>query len=174
MSKLIPILILVFLSFGCERYDFSYPIGESVDFYRLSNYKTLPNSRKIIDSTVKISDIKIISYNDILSYNKKTFSFKLSDKTSDYISDWEHNQLYGTAFAVTVDDSVIYTGYFWAGFSSTGCDWVTTDIIDYSNDNNLTINLGYPGLMLGDNIPDKRNDKKILDVFKNDNKLIDK
>lgn len=38
--------------------------------------------------------------------------------------------------------------------------------------NELSVQLGYPGLREGQIIPDKRNDKRILDIFTSDNKLI--
>ena len=38
--------------------------------------------------------------------------------------------------------------------------------------NELIVQLGYPGLVEGQVIPDKRNDKRILDIFANDDKLI--
>jgi hypothetical protein len=37
--------------------------------------------------------------------------------------------------------------------------------------NKMQVRLGYPGLLPGQVIPDKRNDPRIIQVFKQDNKL---
>jgi hypothetical protein len=50
-------------------------------------------------------------------------------------------------------------------------DWVTIDPLNYSSKNQLRVQLGYPGLIQGDYIPDNRNDKRILDVLQRDSKL---
>jgi hypothetical protein len=53
------------------------------------------------------------------------------------------------------------------------CDWLVIDPLDYSGRHELKVKLGYPGLVEGDVIPDKRNDEKLLDVLRMDNKLIE-
>ena len=157
---------------GCEKDNVYKLSGKSIDFYRLSDYETLDNSSKIIESTVRLSDVKIISYSDIISYNRKTYTFIVSDSISDHLTDFENYPIHGTPFALTLENEIIYTGYFWAGFSSMSCDWITIDPIDYSGENKLIVKLGYPGLVIGDTIPDKRNDDKIIDVLLRDGKLI--
>ena len=172
MKKLLLIIGLLILFWGCEKNNVYKSSGKSIDFYRLSDYETLDNSFKIIESTVRLSDVKIISYSDIISYNRKTYTFIVSDSISDHLTDFENYPIHGTPFALTLENEIIYTGYFWAGFSSMSCDWITIDPIDYSGENKLIVKLGYPGLVIGDTIPDKRNDDKIIDVLLRDGKLI--
>ena len=45
--------------------------------------------------------------------------------------------------------------------------------MNLSLQNELKVELGYPGQIQGTIIPDKRNDSQILDIFKRDNKLIE-
>jgi hypothetical protein len=75
------------------------------------------------------------------------------------------------AFAVTANDSIVYTGYFWASFSSTPCDWVVIDPLAVSSSEILPVRLGYPGLLPEYQIPDKRNAPRIIQIFKDGNKL---
>jgi hypothetical protein len=51
------------------------------------------------------------------------------------------------------------------------CQWVVADPLFIENDHGLMINLGYPGTWEGYEIPDKRNDPRILETFKQDGKL---
>ena len=77
------------------------------------------------------------------------------------------------AFAVAADEELAYTGYFWPGYSSMGCQWITTDPLFIGNRNTMTMGLGYPGLIEGTSIPDNRNDPRILEIFRADGKLIE-
>lgn len=63
-------------------------------------------------------------------------------------------------------------GYFWPGYSSQSCEWVIIDPFSIDTDNEMKVELGYPGSVLGIEIPDERNANQILDVFRRDDKLI--
>jgi hypothetical protein len=170
MRILLALGLLVLIS--CDKDYNSQPSGKSIDFYYISEYKKEENSFKIIDSSVVISQTKIINYSDIISYSSKNHTFTISDSISDKLSVFENNPFHGRPFALAIDKEIIYTGYFWASYSSLGCDWITIDPIDFSGKNKLTVTLGYPGLIQGDLIPDKRNDSRLLKTLKQDNKLI--
>ncbi len=77
------------------------------------------------------------------------------------------------AFAVKVNAELIYTGYFVCSTSSFYIAWTVISPYRYIPENELRINLGYPYLMNGESVPDHRNDGKILDVFRRDDKLIE-
>lgn len=145
----------------------------SIDFYYISEYQKIDNTFKIIDSTVVINDTKIIDYSDIISYSSKDYTFIVSDSISDRLNDFKNHSFHGVPFALTIDKKIIYTGYFWASYSSMGCDWITIDPLKISGDNKLTVRLGYPGKIQGDSIPDKRNDSRLIDILKKDKKLKD-
>ena len=68
---------------------------------------------------------------------------------------------------------IIYTGYFWTGFSSLGCDWVIIDLLIYNFKKELKVELSYPGIIIGDIIPDNRNNIRLLSILKKAGKLID-
>ena len=173
MKNTIIAVLILFVSIyftSCEKDN--TPSNAEVEFYLLSSFKTKDGTCKIIDSSVIMSDSALIKYDEIISYNMRNYSFKISDRIADWLNDFEHSRIHTRAFALTIDKEIIYTGYFWAGFSSAMCGWIVIDPLNYSGNNELIVKLGYPGLVVGDTIPDKRNDKKLLDVLRMDNKLI--
>jgi len=106
-----------------------------------------------------------------VSYNSNTYTFTLTESLAKRLNDFNNNHIHGTPFAVVIDEKIIYTGYFWCGFSSATVDWVTIDPLNYSGKNQFKVSLGYPGLIRGDYIPDNRNDDRIIDLLRRDNKL---
>lgn len=174
MKNSIITLLTLFISIyfiSCEKDN--TPSNAEVEFYLLSSFNTKNGTCKIIDSSVIMSDTALIKYDEFFSYDMGDYSFKVSDRIADWLNDFENNRIHSCAFALTIDKEIIYTGYFWAGFSSAMCDWIVIDPLNYSGKNELTVKLGYPGLVVGDTIPDKRNDKRLLDVLRMDNKLIE-
>ncbi len=168
MRNHIILYVIIIISMSCNNPDIP---GNSVDFYALSEYHTLEHSMKIIESTVELSDSIIIPYDEILSYHPQTNTFYITEHLSDILSDWENHPLARKPFAVVADRELIYTGYFWYGFMSSSCDWVVIDPIDYSGENKLAVRMGYPGLIDGDQIPDRRNDPRLLEILREGGKL---
>jgi hypothetical protein len=172
--KVLAVFVLFMLT-GCDKNDDIQNNSDfGIEFYLLKEYKTEENvcRCKIIENTVKIEHEPLIKYSDIISYNKNTYTFIISDSIILY-DPREYCPLLKKAFAVTIDKEVIYTGYFWSGFSSLGCNWIIVDLLKYYWKNEFIVELGYPGIIIGDTIPDKRNDPRILEVLRNDNKLIE-
>lgn len=171
-KNIVPVLFLFvsILITGCDKEN--TPSNTEVEFYLLTSFKTKNGTCKIIDSSVIMNNSALIKYDEIISYNMRNYSFEVSDRIADWLNDFENSRIHGRAFALTIDKEIIYTGYFWAGFSSAGCDWIVIDPLNYSGKNKLTVRLGYPGLVVGDTIPDKRNNKRLLDVLRMDNKLV--
>ena len=164
---------LVFLLNSCDKEENLEPSGKSIDFYYISEYQKIDNTFKIIDSTVVIGNTKIIDYSDIISYSSKDYAFTVSDSISDRLNDFENHSIHGVPFALAIDKEIIYTGYFWASYSSMGCDWITIDPLNISGRNELKVRLGYPGKIQGDSIPDKRNDSRLIEVLRKNKKLKD-
>lgn len=167
---LIGLILFAALALGCEKEDDNIA-GKRADIYRLADYKTADSSARIIDSTVTLSDSIIIPFEQMVSYNKHTHTFTVTERMAGRLNDTEEDPIHGTAFAVTVDQQVIYTGYFWAGYSSATCDWVTIDPLNYNGRNELEVSLGYPWPF--EEVPDHRNDKRILEVFRSHGKLVE-
>lgn len=146
-----------------------HPNG-SVDIYLLKSWQQRENSFQILDSEIELKAEPLVSYSELIQYDQKAYAFKLSEAARQRIAGLEHHG-HGQPFAVTVNDSVIYTGYFWASFSSALCDWVVIDPLFATSDEWMRVNLGYPWQLPDFNIPDKRNDQRILQVFRADKKL---
>ncbi|MFZ5940369.1 MAG: hypothetical protein ACOYXB_07325 [Bacteroidota bacterium] len=169
--KIFSVAILFVLS-GCERQSLIGE-GDTADFYILEEFRTQENSMAILEGTALAGSEKIIGYNDILSYSPLTCTFIVSDSISERLNDVSSTSVHGTPFALVIGGEIIYTGYFWAGFSSRTVDWITIDPLDYTGDNSLPVTLGYPAGFAADEIPDKRNDPRLLSLLKRDDKLVD-
>lgn len=156
------------LTFGCEKDEISS--DGKVELYLLDTYSKIENSFQIDETTIKTQASPLISYTDFISYDSINYTFELSDKAKNTIENMEHS-VHGVAFAVKANGIPIYSGYFWPSYSSASCDWVVIDPMMTSIDNKIKVRLGYPGLIQGQVIPDKRNDSRIIKIFESDNKL---
>jgi hypothetical protein len=163
---------LLFLITSCDKNDNSKPIEGDVALFLLNTYETSVGSCQIIDSTAITKEIPLIAYSDFISYNPDNYLFRITEKTKGILDTIEF-PVTGTAFAIKANNQTIYTGYFWPVYSSVGCNWITIDPIMIDFRNGLKVELGYPGQIEGQEISDKRNDKRILDIFKRDGKLED-
>ncbi len=99
------------------------------------------------------------------------YTFELSKSAINAIEGLQHS-VNGLAFAITADNTIIYTGYFWPSYSSASCNWVVIDPVMINVGNKIMVKLGYPGAVQGQAIPDKRNDNRIISIFESDHKLI--
>lgn len=172
MKPALLIFAILFLAGSCEvkevQKDPEIRSVSVVEFYYLQDEEKLNGYDSQIDeAAAKIADTVLISYDEILSYNAKTYTFTVTEEARKRLE-------FFRPFAVTVDSVIIYTGYFWTSLSSRSVDWVVIDLISMTgNENELKVQLGYPGQWDGLAIPDKRNDPRILEVFREDGKLIE-
>ena len=162
--------IFSILTFGCEKDEINS--NGKVELYLLDSYSKIENSFQIDETTIKTQASPLISYTDFISYDSVNYTFGLSDNAKNTIDNMEHS-VYGVAFAVKANGILIYSGYFWPSYSSASCDWIVIDPLMTSIGNKITVSLGYPGLVQGQVIPDNRNDSRIIEIFENDNKLIE-
>jgi hypothetical protein len=123
---------------------------------------------EIIAGSEKLYKNPIISYNEIISYDSTNHYFQI-DATKAQEFNKEKWSVSGTAFAVTINRSVIYSGYFMPGYSSLGLDWISIDPL--SIDSKIGVFLGYPGDWSQISNRDPRNDYRIISFLKHDNKL---
>jgi hypothetical protein len=159
--------LLALIVNGCEKDSNS---NQKVELYLIDNYSKIGTTYQINESSVIMKGSPLIYYTDILSYDSTEFIFELSDRAVGAIKNLEHS-VHGLAFAIKADNKLIYTGYFWPSYSSTSCGWIVIDPLTTSIGNKMQVRLGYPGLIQGQIIPDKRNDQRIIQIFKQDNKL---
>jgi hypothetical protein len=160
-------LLLAAVAFnGCDKYDKDI-VGE-VEIYLLDEYNQKPESSAILNTGMVLEATPVVAYDEIISYDAATCTFDIDPAAAARLQD-----LYQSAFAVTISGETVYTGYFWSGFSSHIVDWVVADLLTLEMSGKLRMELGYPYLMDGMNIPDNRNDNRLLSVFHRDGKLFD-
>ena len=166
--------LFVTLNFGfiaCDKNETTNSKDGGVELFLLDSYKTIGLTNQIDEKTIVTKSLPLVAYADFQSYDPGTFTFKISNTAKASIKSLKHS-VHGIAFAIKANNDLIYSGYFWPGYSSGICSWVVIDPMRLSLDNELNVRLGYPCLIEGQVIPDKRNDKRILDIFTSDNKLI--
>lgn len=156
---------------ACDKNENTNLKDGGVELYLLDSYQIIGATYQIDEKTIVTKSKPLVTYSDFLSYDPKTFSFKISDAAKEEIKSLKHS-VHGIAFAIKANNDMIYTGYFWPSYSSASCDWLVIDPMHLLVSNELYVQIGYPGLIQGQVIPDKRNDKRILDVFLSDDKLI--
>lgn len=172
MKNFVLLLILCCLQLSsCKKENDTEKSDRKIELYLLKSFTKAVNGYAININSVVLNDTALIKYEDIQWYDSVNYTFKISDKPAIWLNDVQYNQTHERAFAITIEKRIIYTGYFWAGFSSAICDWIVIDPLNYSGKNELTVNLGYPGLMPGMNITDNRNDKELLEILRLDKKL---
>jgi hypothetical protein len=164
MKKLFAILT-VFISAlsSCEKDS-----GFGLEIYLLKAYQTKSPSQEIISGSEKLYQNPIIAYQNIAYYDSTDHYFKIDSLK---IMELNHKQwpTQGTAFALTINRTIIYSGYFIPGYSSTGSDWISIDPMSITG--KIRITLGYPGDQQKLISIDPRNDERIIRLLKADNKL---
>jgi len=165
------LVTLNFVFIACDKNENNNPKDGSVELFLLDSYKTIGTTNQIDEKTIVTKSLPLVTYSDFQSYDPSTFTFKISNTAKESIKSLKHS-VNGIAFAIKANNELIYSGYFWPSYSSASCSWVVIDPMRLSLDNELNVRLGYPGLIEGQVIPDKRNDIRILDIFTSDDKLI--
>jgi hypothetical protein len=166
-AKVLFTALALILVMGCSKDKESH--SEDVNLYLIESFSLSKDGHfKIDESSVKTKGAPFISYADFLSYSPATHSFELSKNAIKKIEGMK-SELYQVPFAIKVNGTLIYTGYFWASYSSLSCDWLTTDAWRMMGADSLRMELGYPGAW--DGVPDRRNDERIIEVFRRDSKL---
>lgn len=169
------LLLFVLIFTACEKDGGDIPGADlrgEVEFYLLDFYENLDSTPEINLSTLVLSEDPLLGYSELKSYNAREFFFKVTGEAKDKIEGMEHS-VSGVAFAVTANEEVVYTGYFVPSYSSLAIQWIVIDPIFWHLTNRMYVNLGYPGTFEGSEIPDLRNDERILEIFRRDRKLVE-
>jgi hypothetical protein len=162
--------LFILFANACERDESNVNPADKVELFLIHSYSRIDNSSQIDENSVVTEKKPFIYYSDFLSYDSTACVFELSDSATEAVKNIEYSS-YGKAFAVKANDTLIYTGYFWSSYSSLSCEWTVIDPLMTSLGNEIQVKLGYPYLIPGQTIPDKRNDKRIIRIFKHDDKL---
>jgi hypothetical protein len=139
-----------------------------IHIYLLEDQESRVPLWEIETADITLQDRPFINYGDILFYNASEYTFKITESAQERM---EGEELHSRTFALVADGEIIYTGYFWASYSSSSCPWLTIDPIRAQYAGELGVSLGYPGFTEGMNIPDHRNDKRIINILRQDRKL---
>jgi hypothetical protein len=167
---LLPLAFLIITSISCERKK-TMAEGE-IQIYLLSDHASQEPLWETNERAIILEDIPLIDYTDIYSYDARKHSFKITASAQETFKSPE-NTLHTRTFALVANHEIIYTGYFWSSLSSAICPWLIIDPLHTGITGELTVQLGYPCLMDGMNIPDRRNDERILSILRHDRKLIE-
>jgi len=164
MKRLIAIMtVLSFALISCEKDS-----QTGLEIYLLTDFQKKPSSSEIISGSEKLSKNPIIAYNEIILYDSTDHYFQIDESKANEFNkkSWSVS---GTAFSVTLNRSIIYSGYFMPGYSSLGLDWIAIDPLSINS--KIRVSLGYPGDWPQLVKPDPRNDDRIINLLLKDNKL---
>lgn len=164
------LIFLACLNGSCEKKN---PVQDGeLNIYLLSDQDSGNELWEIDESKITLEENPFIYYEDIISYKAMDHTFMITTSASERIGS-RGNSLHRCTFAMVANEKIIYTGYFWSAFSSAICPWITIDPIYARYAGELKIQLGYPGLLEGMSIPDRRNDERLLRILRHDRKLIE-
>lgn len=170
------VLLLLLCAFtSCEKNGGDHPDADvqgEVEFYLLDAFETVDSTPEIDLSSIVLSEEVLLSYADLKSYNAREYFFELSDDAKEIIEGMEHS-VNGTAFVVSANEELVYTGYFVPSYSSVSLQWIVIDPTFWHLTKRMYVKLGYPGQFDGFDIPDLRNDERILEIFRRDGKLVE-
>jgi hypothetical protein len=164
MKKLLAILtVFITILTSCEKDS-----GFGLEIYLLKDYQTKSSSQEIISGSEKLYQNPIIYYQNIAYYDSTDHFFKIDSLKAIELNhiNWPTQ---GTAFALTIDRTIIYSGYFIPGYSSSGSGWICIDPLSING--KIRVTLGYPGDQSNLISIDPRNDDRIIGLLKGDNKL---
>jgi hypothetical protein len=164
MKRLIAIMtVFSFALITCEKDSQS-----GLEIYLLTDFQKKSSSYEIISGSEKLSKNPIISYNEIILYDSTDHYFQIDASKAQEFNrkNWS---VQGTAFSLTINKSIIYSGYFMPGYSSLGIDWIAIDPLSINS--KIRVGLGYLGDWAQLANRDPRNDDRIINLLLKDNKL---
>jgi len=164
MKKLFIIITVITSALAsCEK------LSESgLEIYLLTDYQKKSPASEIISGSEKLSENPIISYNDIILYDSTEHYFQIAESKAQELRQIKWSTQ-GTAFSLTINKQIIYSGYFMPGYSSLGLNWISIDPLAF--DSKIRVTLGYPVDWPQFQGPDPRNDSRIINYLRKDNKL---
>jgi hypothetical protein len=140
-ASIVALLLMPFLFGGC--YSVS-PAQKGFAIY-LTRENTPPAQMEIL-SRIAIAEKPLVSNDDIVAYTWDTHEIELTPEAFQRI-DALQVPTTGTTFVVCVDDSPVYWGAFWAGYSSQSFSGITIMVKpSLAGENRLKISLGSPSI----------------------------
>jgi hypothetical protein len=165
------VFLIIILTHCSQKEELPATQGK-VELYLLESFETTGDHYFQIDETSAITEASpLLEFKDLLSYHPNEHFFTISEEAKQKIENLDHS-VHGLAFGIIVNDELIYTGYFWPSYSSLSCDWIVIDPVTLSKDNKLKVNLGYASSIPEIEVPDRRNDPRLLSVFRVNRRLM--
>lgn len=172
------VVFLTGLMFACHSSNLQPVDQPSLDqksgvaLYLVTSPANLGNDPAALDrATVSLSESPLIDYDEIESYTAGTYSFQIKDAAADKLTGLSTTiPLAGRPFALVVDGMLMYYGYFWNPVSSFSSIYPIIALDKTSDNKTLLVYLMKlaPG---GSIVADPRNDSRLLNRLKQDNKL---
>ena len=141
--------------------------GEKVEIYLLKTFQPISGKCQVDPMASVLQDSPTIKNEDILEYSESEYKFKLTISAYQKVRAFQN----GSPFAVTVDQQVIYYGFFILPITSASCDNSITMDLGWNSPNAIFVKLGYPSLLPGASIDDQRNNPKLIAALKKQGKL---
>ena len=163
MLRIISILIISTVFLFCEKDK----AQKKVEFVLLKSYQFVPGKCQVDASTATLETSPLVTNDDILWYSKKNYEYGLTANAVQKI-----NGLRGrTAFAVVVDNKIVFLAVYMPLIMSSTCDHsITMDANTISN--TAMTRLGYPSWLQSSTIiDDQRNNPFLLEALSNQGKL---
>ena len=161
-------LLIIMTVFSCALIACEKDTVSGLEIYLLTDFQQKSSSYEIISGSETLSKNPIISYNEIILYDSTYHVFQIESSKAQELSQ-KNWSVQGIAFSITINKSIIYSGYFMPGYSSLGIDWIAIDPL--SIDSKIRVTLGYPGDWPQLASRDPRNDDRIINLLLKDNKL---
>jgi hypothetical protein len=163
-ALLVILLAVPFVLGGCDSVS---PAQKGFAIY-LTRENTPPSQMEIL-SRIAIAETPLISNDDIVSYTWDTHEIKLTPEAFQRLQALQVPTT-GVSFVICVDDSPLYWGAFWAGYSSQSFTGVTIMVKPSLAENTIEISLGYPGANFYKG-EDPRGETRIKDALQKAGKL---
>jgi hypothetical protein len=143
-----------------------------VALYLITSPANLGNDPAALDrAAVSLSESPFINYNEIESYTTSTYTFQVKDAAAEKLKGLSLTiPLAGKPFALVVDGTPAYYGYFWNPISSFSSIYPIITLDRTSDSKTLLVSLMKFGPS-GPVVTDPRNDSRLLNRLKQDNKL---
>lgn len=164
MHKLtVAFTVLLFAS--CSKKQPAQVLAETkIAVYRLASHQVMANQCRVDPATAVLEATPLIEEGDIIHYDSVACVYTLSDQAAQKIIALQPR----TALAFTVNKEAVF--YFVAMPPFTNSECRESIVTSMMMGTTMPVRLGYPPYP-EPNIPDQRNDKRLMDALKAKGKL---
>jgi hypothetical protein len=110
-------LLIIMTVFSCTLITCEKDSVSGLEIYLLTDFQKKSSSYEIISGSEKLSKNPIISYNEIILYDSTDHVFQIETSKAQELNQ-KNWSVQGIAFSLTINKSIIYSGYFMPGYSS--------------------------------------------------------